>query len=270
MAFAHRRVQRLRRLSGRASARSEEACFVAEGAKVIGEALRAGAPIDSVYFDASSAGPEELALLSGCEAAGCQTFELAPGVLARFASTVTPQPVVALVGKVDVSLPTLLAKRPALVVVCAEVRDPGNAGTVMRSAAAAGAEGVVFCSESVDPFNPKTVRASAGALFQIAVVAGGEPGWVLHELAEGGLTRWGAVARGGEDYTDVDLGPPFALVVGNEAHGLPDGLEAGLDGLVSIPMPGGAESLNVGTATAVILFEAARQRRHVAAQGAGR
>jgi TrmH family RNA methyltransferase len=173
---------------------------------------------------------------------------------------VTPQPLLAVVPAVDVPLSHLLERPVDLVVVCVDVRDPGNAGTVLRSAEAAGAGGVICCDGSVDVFNPKTVRASAGALFHVPVVAGGDPDEVLDQLGRAGLRRIGTAARGGVPYTDADMTGPVAIVLGNEAHGLSRDLTSRLDGLITIPMAGRAESLNVGMAAAVICFEVARQR----------
>jgi TrmH family RNA methyltransferase len=240
--------------------RVAEAAFVVEGVKVLGEALRAGATIESVYLD-PGAGEAARVVADDCLAAGARVFELEPGVLARVTETVTPQPVVAIVNTVAVSLAVLGAAAPDLVVVCSDVRDPGNAGTVLRSAEAAGADGVVFCDGSVDAFNPKTVRASAGAVFHVRVVNGTGTVEALATLGSWGMRRLGATAHGGIDYVDADLAAPVAIVVGNEAHGLAAEALAELDGLVTIPMAGRSESLNVGMATAVLCFEAARQRR---------
>lgn len=230
-----------------------------EGAKVLGEALAAGA-VESVYLD-PGAGAAERDLARRCLDAGARVFELEAGVLARVAGTVTPQPILAVAADPSRTLGALGAGRPRLVVVCADVRDPGNAGTVLRSAAAAGADGVVACDGSVDLLNPKTVRASAGAVFRVPVVNGGDPAEVLDTVAAWGLARLGAAARGGADYLDADLAAPTALVLGNEAHGLRAEVAARLDGEVTIPMAPGAESLNVGIAAAVLCFEAARRRR---------
>jgi TrmH family RNA methyltransferase len=213
-----------------------------------------------VYLD-PVAGEAERALAGRCLDAGARVFDLDPGVIARVTDTVTPQPVVAVVRDVGISLERLVAARPELVVVCSDLRDPGNAGTVLRSAEAAGAGGVVMCEGSVDAFNPKTVRASAGAVFYVPVVNGVDAGVALRALGELGLSRLGAHAHGGTDYLDADLAVPVALVVGNEAHGLAADAAAELDGLITIPMAGRSESLNVGMATAVVCFEAARQRR---------
>jgi TrmH family RNA methyltransferase len=167
----------------------------------------------------------------------------------------------AIVPSVDVPLEQL--RDSTFLVVMVDVRDPGNAGTMLRSAQAAGAAGVISCRGSVDVFNPKTVRASAGSVFHVPVVVGGDALQVLEQVGGWGLRRLGASARAGDDYAALDLRQPVAFVMGNEASGLPDDLAAaGLDGLVTIPMSGEAESLNVGMATAVLCFETARQRRN--------
>ncbi|MDA8075915.1 MAG: RNA methyltransferase [Actinomycetota bacterium] len=188
--------------------------------------------------------------------AGARVFELAPGVVERVAATVTPQPLLGVFPMVDVPW---VPEGADLVVVMADVRDPGNAGTVLRSADASGASAVVCCGGTVDPYNPKTVRASAGSLFHVPVVLAGATATALGALGAAGLRRLGAVVSGGEDYAAVDWSVPTALVLGNEAWGLPAGLP--LDGLVGIAMAGRAESLNVGMACAVLCFEALRQRR---------
>jgi RNA methyltransferase, TrmH family len=267
LTYKHQRVQRLRRLASSRNTRLAERCFVVEGVKVVREAMAAGVDVESVYIDRTGGSPDGSLddLLAEAYATGSRVFDLAPGVLSRVADTVTPQPVMAVVRQMDVPLAALRPPEGAapLVVVCVDLRDPGNAGTVLRSAEAAGASGVVSCDGSVDLFNPKTVRASAGSLFRLPVVAGGDPTEVLAELGEWGLTRLATTPRGGDAYTDIDLTGPVALVLGNEAHGLPEGLENQLDGQVTIPMAGRAESLNAGMAAAVLCFEAARQRRAV-------
>ncbi len=227
-----------------------------EGTKLLSEALAAGAKVETVF--AGVGAPSDL--LTRAEAAGARLVELAPGVLDRVASTVHPQPVMAVVA--DVAVPLDALEGAGLMVVCVDVGDPGNAGTVLRSAEAAGADAVVFCGHSVDVYNPKTVRASAGALFHVPVVMSEEePSSILARIESMGLRRLAAVVGSGLDYTSVDLTVPVALVLGNEATGLPAGLSAVLDERITIPMAGRSESLNVGMAAAVLCFEAARQRR---------
>ena len=256
----HQRVERLRRLVRRASVRTSERAFVLEGSKLLAEALDADVALEAVYVAHGATGFESL--LTRALAAGARVHQLQPGVLERVAGTVTPQPLMAVAPWIDVELDAVVGAE--LVVVCVDVRDPGNAGTVLRSAEAAGAGAVVFCDGSVDVFNPKTVRASAGSLFHVPVVASGAPAVVLDRLAAAGMCRLGTVARGGSPYDEVDLARPIAVVVGNEAHGLPAGIEDRLDATVTIPMAGRAESLNVGVAAAVVCFEALRQRRRSA------
>ena len=265
LTFRHARVQRVRRLIARRSARTDEGAFVVEGATLLAEALAAGTPIESVYVaPGGHEGPSAVAVLNA-QSAGARLFDLADGVLERIAGTVTPQPVLAVLPFIGVGLSELSAS--SLLVVCVDVRDPGNAGTVLRSAEAAGVDGVVCCDGTVDIYNPKCVRASAGSLFHVPVVAGGDALTVLQEIGGWGLQRLGTAGSRGDAYTEADLRRPTALVLGNEAHGLPVGpadrgvLDGVLDGLVHIPMSGRGESLNVGMACAVLSFEAARQRR---------
>jgi len=257
----HQRVERLRRLIRRHSVRTSERAFVLEGAKLLAEALDAGVVLEAVFVDHRATSHEPL--LQRARDAGARIHALEPGVLERVAGTVTPQPVMAVAGWTDVPLEAVFAAD--LIVVCVDVRDPGNAGTVLRSAEAAGAGAVVFCDGSVDVFNPKTVRASAGSLFHVPVVASGAPAEVLGRLGAAGLRRYATVARGGTPYDVADLSSRVAIVLGNEAHGLPAGLDEVIDGGLTVPMAGRAESLNVGIAAAVICFESLRQRRGAAA-----
>jgi TrmH family RNA methyltransferase len=240
----------------RRSLRAADRAFVLEGAKVIGEALDAGVHLEAIFTapDTSSVRP----LLQRALDAGVRVHALQPGLIERVADTVTPQPVMAIAPWVDVALDDV--RLADFVVVCVDVRDPGNAGTILRTAEAAGASAVVFCDGSVDVFNPKTVRASAGSLFHVPIVNGGPVEDVLATLGAWGVHRLGTVAQGGTPYDETDLTRPVALVLGNEAHGLPD--DVVLDELVTIPMAGSGESLNVGMAAAVLAFEVARQRRH--------
>ncbi len=229
-----------------------------EGVKLLSEALDAGAPVESVYVAPGARGGGIDALVARAAAGGVRVFDLAPGVMERVADTVTPQPVMAVAGYVDVPLDRL--RHAGVVVVCVDVRDPGNLGTVLRSTEASGAGGVICCDGTVDVYNPKCVRASAGSLFHVQVVAGGEPVQVLETLGSWGMRRLATRAAGGTAYFDTDLAAPTALVLGNEAQGLPERVEACVDAVVTIPMAGRSESLNVGMAAAVLCFEAARQR----------
>jgi len=175
----------------------------------------------------------------------------------RVATTETPPALIASVRRRTATVESIAGA--SFVLVGDRIADPGNAGTMLRSAEAAGADAVAFTSGSVDVFNPKVVRASAGALFTVPVVVDVP----LAELTRGTARRsWGTTSHAGAvgavAYVDADLRAPATLVLGNEAHGLPD--DATVDGWVTIPHAGRAESLNVAMAATVLAFEVARQR----------
>lgn len=252
-------MQRVRRLLSRRSARRTERRFVTEGPKLLEEALLAGAEVELVFLDAADATDDLRALAERAAAAGAAVRELAPGVLGRISDAVAPQPIAAVVAMVDRPLQSLPAE--GLTVVCAGLQDPGNAGTVIRSASASGVGAVVFCEGAVDVYNPKAVRASAGTLFHVPLAVGPDAEEVLARYRTLGVTTIGTVVNGGVAHDDVDWTAPAALMLGSESQGLVEALEGRVDRLVTIPMAAGAESLNVAMAATVICFEAARQRR---------
>ncbi len=226
---------------GRRSSRSEEGVFVVEGPLLIAQAIAAGWEIEAQFV-----APGATAVQSSAP-----VYELAPNVIERVASTEAPQPVLAVVRQRD----SLLPADADFVMVAHRLSDPGNAGTIIRSAEAAGAQAVVFTQGSVDPFNSKVVRATAGSLFRIPVVSA-----ELDVLRAAGLRVLATSSHHGTAYTEADLTGRVALVVGNEAHGVPD--DSPVDGWLTIPHAGAAESLNVAMAATVLVFEVARQRRH--------
>jgi TrmH family RNA methyltransferase len=240
--------------------RDAEHALVVEGAELLSMALEAGAPIESVYVAPEGRANASVAeVVERAYVTGARIFDLAPGVIDRISDTVAPQPVVAVVGFVPTGL--LELRDASMVVVCVDVRDPGNAGTMIRTADAAGVDAVVCCNGTVDPTNPKTVRASAGSIFHTPVVVGGDPLTVIGTLRGWGMTTVGTEVRGGVDYSTFDWCRRVAVIFGNEASGLSASVTELLDAGVSIPMVGRAESLNVSVSTAVVCFEALRQRR---------
>ena len=229
-----------------------------EGPRVVAAALDRGAELESAYVG-PGADRAFAPLVGRLRDLDIPVEELKEGVLERIGDTVTPQPVLAVVSMPQAGLDDVAAD--GLVLVAVTVRDPGNAGTLLRSAEAAGVAGVLFSGNSVDPYAPKVVRSSGGAVFGIPVVEANDPVKVLDALGRGGRRRLAAVAAGGEHLERADLTGPVAIVLGNEASGLPADLAAHLDGRVTIPVEPPAESLNVGMAGTVLAFEAARQRR---------
>ncbi len=239
-----------------------------EGPELLSVALSAGATVEAVYVAPGGRDVPAVAEAVGrAFDAGARVFDLAPGVIERVADTVSPQPVLAVVGFTPAELDDVAGA--SIVVVCADVRDPGNAGTVIRTADASGVDAVVCCDGTVDPTNPKTVRASAGSVFHTPIVMGGAAAEVVAALRGYGFTTVGTVVRDGADYTGFDWTRRVAVVLGNESTGLADGLASSLDARVTIPMAGRAESLNVGVSAAVLCFEALRQRRAAGAVPAG-
>lgn len=247
-------LQHLRRLSGRRRARLEAGQFVIDGPTLVAEALDAGVDVVEVYAEPGA--PAQV--VEAARAAGVPVRDVEPGSLGKATSPVTPQPLAALA-----SLPP---EPPAsvlqgLVLVLVGVGDPGNAGTLLRAAEASGASAVVSCADAVDLWNPKCVRASAGALFRVPVVVAGSAPAVVGRLRGAGMTVLATTLADATALDDVDLTGPVAVLLGNEAHGLPDDVVAAADLAVRIPMSGRVESLNVAMTGTVVAFEAARQRR---------
>ncbi len=179
--------------------------------------------------------------------------------LDSLSDSVTPAGLVAVCRFLEAALPVA----PRLLAICAEVRDPGNAGTVIRCADAAGADGVVLAGDAVDPYNPKTVRSSVGSLFHLPVTQEPDPYAAVRAAQEAGLQVLAADGSGDVDLHAAGdlLGAPTAWLFGNEAHGLPVELAAAADHRVRIPIHGRAESLNLSTAAALCLYESARVQR---------
>ena len=253
----HHDVLRLRELLRDASARRSGRAFVLEGPRVVSDALDRGVALSGVYLG-PGARRSFAPLVARLDAASVPLRDLKEGVLEKIGTTQTPQPVLAVA-----PLPAMVeldALPAGLVVVCVGVADPGNLGTIVRSAEAAGAAAVVV-SEGVDPWNPKVVRGSAGAVLGVPIAAVESAVAALGSLRARGWRAVGADGSAALDYAEADLGGSVALVLGSEAHGLPDDVTAALDAIVRIPMAGAIESLNVAVAASVLMFEAARQSR---------
>lgn len=190
-------------------------------------------------------------------------------VLAAMADAQTPQGLLAVCRIPAPGLDEVLAARPDVVAVLAHVRDPGNAGTVVRAADAAGADAVVVTDGSVDVYSPKVVRSTAGSLFHLPVVTGMPVAAVLARLRSAGLTVLAADGAGTRTLDEVDLSEPHAWLFGNEAWGLRDEDRALADDVVRVPIHGRAESLNLAMAATVCLYASARHRRRSAESPAG-
>ncbi|WPO74874.1 RNA methyltransferase [Streptomyces sp. KN37] len=257
------RVSAARRLAKR-NFRGKERLFLAEGPQAVREAAGHAETLVELFATVDAA--ERYADIVGeARAAGARVHLADEDVIADISTTVTPQGLVGVCRFLDTPFEDILAARPRLVAVLAHVRDPGNAGTVLRCADAAGAEAVILTDASVDLYNPKSVRASVGSLFHLPVAVGVPVEKAVRGLKDAGV-RILAADGAGEDDLDTELdkgtmGTPTAWVFGNEAWGLPEETRALADAVVRVPIHGRAESLNLATAAAVCLYASARAQR---------
>ncbi|MGL4831790.1 MAG: TrmH family RNA methyltransferase [Propionibacteriaceae bacterium] len=253
-----------RRLSSR-KFRLADGLFLAEGRQAVREAIRPGAggtqPSAIALIVADSAYAAQIDLLDEARSAGVDVLAATDKDVASLSDTMTPQGLIAICESVDTTLPLALAGDPRLVVICAQVRDPGNAGTVIRCADAFGADAVILTNDSVELGNPKLVRASVGSVFHLPIVTGVDLAEAVEYCRERGL-RICAADGGGQLLTEVDLSAPTAWLMGNEAWGLPAEHKALADDVVGVPMWGQAESLNLATAAAVCLYTTAAAQQN--------
>ncbi|GAA3819389.1 TrmH family RNA methyltransferase [Streptomyces chiangmaiensis] len=263
------RVSAARRL-GKRNFRGKEQLFLAEGPQAVREAAghRADGRATLVeLFTTPEAAERYPDIVGAAHDAGARVHLAAEEVIADVSTTVTPQGLVGVCRFLDTDFDAILSARPRLVAVLAHVRDPGNAGTVLRCADAAGADAVVLTDASVDLYNPKAVRASVGSLFHLPVAVGVPVEHVVAGLKGAGVRILAADGAGDQDLDDEldkgTMGGPTAWVFGNEAWGLPEETRALADAVVRVPIHGKAESLNLATAAAVCLYASARAQRAV-------
>lgn len=235
--------------------RDDSGLFLAEGTQAVREALRRPELVEALIVDEVDAHAELLAM---ADARIC--WRAHPSDMAQLSDTVTPQGVVAICRQELTGLDDIVA--PKLVVVCAQVRDPGNAGTVIRCADAFGADAVIFTKGSVEVFNPKAVRASVGSIFHLPIAVGVEIDDAVAWLHTQGVQVFAADGGGAHlDELGEELTRPTAWIMGNEAWGLPQHERSLADKVVGVPMWGQAESLNLSTAAAVCLYATASAQR---------
>jgi RNA methyltransferase, TrmH family len=266
------RVRSVRALSRRA-VRERERLFLAEGPQSLCEVV-AHRPdtVRDIYFEAQAGTrPTDIRLatmLDTARTAGLSVREVSHEVLVAMSDTVVPQGVLAVCRPVDVQLDAVLDARPRLLVILTNVRDPGNAGTVIRSADAAGVDAVLLSDSSVDIYNPKVVRSSAGSLFHLPIVTGVPVAILLDRVRAAGLALLAADGSGDAVLGDLDddrggdpLTGPHAWVMGNEAWGLDPEVVDACDAVVRVPIYGKAESLNLAMAATLCVYESARVQK---------
>jgi len=252
------RIRKLRRLRKR-NFRYREGMFLAEGLQAVVEALRSPYEVHCLMCNARGMSLlEPYGELIAARRVPC--FMVSDEVMKSLSDTVTPQGLIAAAGIVHREVEEILTGSPSTILVANRVRDPGNLGNMVRIADAAGARGMIVCRESADLYNPKTVRSTAGSIFRLPLAVDADIGETVRALKHRGYVVYAADAHAGVPLWETEWHPQSALLMGNEAWGLPPGEEEAADAIVSIPLYGGAESLNVSAAAAVILYEVARRR----------
>jgi len=252
--LSNARVKWVRALQAKRKARDEESVFVVEGTRWAEEVLDAETPVSLVlhtpHLDDRGRGiVNRLARLGG------EILPVSDSVMAACSDTQTPQGLLLVLPRPELALPS----SPSLLIILDRLSDPGNLGTILRTALAAGVEGVGLTPGSVDPFNPKVVRAAMGALLHLPLSMV-EPASVR---AWAGPTQlWRTQVGQGTPYDQVDWREPATLLIGGEAHGLTPEMDQAVSKVTHIPMHGASDSLNAAIATAVFLFEIRRQRGH--------
>ncbi|RZI95057.1 MAG: RNA methyltransferase [Microbacterium sp.] len=255
------RVRAVAKLTKR-SARQETGLFLLEGPQAAREALAYRPDTIVEVFATPSAMERHQDIRDAMAAVGIDIVSTTESVLDAMADTVTPQGIVAVARQSPTSLREVFEARPSLVAICEEVRDPGNLGTIIRAADAAGADAVVLTGRTVDPYNPKVVRATTGSLFHLPIAVGAELSDTVERAHAAGL-RVVAADVGGEDFLAHrgTLAEPTAWLFGNEARGLDDDALSLVDLTLRLPIFGRAESLNLATAASVCLYESAFAQR---------
>ncbi len=253
-------VKRIRGLAER-DAREAEDRMVVEGVRMIEEVLAAGVPVELLLYDpGSAAGPRAAALLEQVRRQGVRLVTAAPHVVAACSQVETSQGMVAVVARPRASLADVLTPSDLFLVVADRIQDPGNLGTIVRIADAAGATAVLATRGTVDPHNPKAVRATMGSLFHLPVLAVDTAG-AIAALRERQVRILVADQRGATDYTEADYRPPVALVLGSEGGGPDPAWQEAAAATVRIPLYGRADSLNVAVAAGLLLYEVKRGQK---------
>jgi RNA methyltransferase, TrmH family len=253
------RVKQLVKLRDRRP-RDEAGVFLVEGYREIHRALEKAVPLRELYFSpAWFLGANEPALLASAEAAGATLFELSKEAFAKVAYRERPDGLLAVAPQWHRTLAELVLPPTPFLLVVEAIEKPGNLGTILRSADAAGCHAVIVCDPVTDIFNPNVVRASTGVLFSVPLVVAESAG-VHAWLREKKIRAVATTPAAEKSYTETDLRGPLAVIMGSEQYGLSEFWLKNADALVRIPMAGQADSLNVAMATIVTLFEAVRQR----------
>ena len=259
--FTNQKVKRIRKLDQK-KYRQETGLFFVEGLRTVGEAVQCGAPIETLVV-----APDLLvsdfghSLLEHPAVKHTERIEVSPEVYETIAHKEGPQGIGAVVQQRWRDVAALPVKPSDLWVALDAIADPGNLGTIMRTADAVGAQGIILLGHATDPYDPTAVKASMGAVFSLDLV---QTDWALFQgwQSNQDILLIGASDSAHQDYQEVAYHRPLILLMGSERHGLSQKMQSACDHMVSIPMAGRSDSLNLGVATAVLLYEVYNQFRH--------
>lgn len=257
----NRAVREVTALLGKKKERDRQSLFVVEGGKMFGEAP--AERISRVYI--AQGAETEMYARYGDKLSGLSCEIVADEVFAKMSDTVTPQGILCLVRQQHYNIEEILRQsneKQALFIMLEDIQDPGNLGTIFRTAEAAGADGVVMSSRTADIYNPKTIRSTMGAVYRVPFFYTGDLSSIIKVLQENGTFVYAAHLGAKGFYDAYDYQKSTAFLIGNEANGLRDETAGCADALLGIPMEGKAESLNAAVASSILLYEAYRQRRN--------
>lgn len=240
--------------------RKKEKAFLIEGVKMVEEALRDRAGVKMVVASPSLTQHHGKAVLDLAENRSVDILWISERLMDAVSESKTPQPVMAVVEVKEYTEDALFAHESGLIVICHQLQDPGNLGTIIRTAEAVGAGGVAITPNTVDPYNYKTIRASMGSILRMPLVRVGDVTAFVKKCGQKGFQTVAMVLTGEKTHFDLDLRKPTAVIVGQEGSGLPDDILKDVDHRVRIPMAETLDSLNVAVSGAVFLYEALRQR----------
>lgn len=245
------KIKLVRALLGRPKERREAGAFVVEGVRLVEEATKGDWRFEIVLYDETLSERGRLQI-EGLRLKGVDVEEVSPSVMKSISETEAPQGILAVVEYLQLPIP----QSPNFILIPDQVRDPGNLGTLLRSAAASGVDAVLIPPETTDAFAPKVLRSGMGAHFRLPIH---EMSWDEIEKTVAGMKVYIA-DMDGQPFWETDLTKPIALIVGSEAEGVSDNARKVANGKISIPMKGETESLNAGVAGSVLMFEVIRQR----------
>ena len=251
------RVKEIARLQQK-DARYEAGLFLLEGPQGLKELVEFPELVHEVFVTEAAA-ERYSAELAGLNRAGVSIEQVNSRVMEKLSDTKTPQGVISVVHHIDIELDEVMASEPKLVVLLDRIQDPGNAGTILRAADAAGADAIIFSAESVDPYNSKVVRSTAGSLLHVPFVVSCDLNQAVAKLQAAGVQVFATDMNGlaVNELPQTRLSQPTAWLFGNEAQGIDPSLMAACDEKVSIPIYGSAESLNLATAASICLYSSA-------------